>query len=68
MKGQSSILGQLGVDQQVSDTKNKQENRSCTGLGTKEEYCYERSISVLLVLTCCLHCVIFCRVRLSSDN
>lgn len=44
MKGQSSILemylGELGVDQQVSDIKNKWDNGSWTGLSPKEEYCY----------------------------
>lgn len=44
MKGQGSILemdlGQLGVDQQVSDTENNWDDECCTGLSAKEEYCY----------------------------
>ena len=38
------------LDQQVSDTKNKRDNGSCTGLNTNEEYFYQRWIPVLLVL------------------
>lgn len=40
------------LDQQVSDTKNKRDDRSCTRLNTNEEYFYQRWIPVLLVLLC----------------
>lgn len=40
------------LDQQVSHTKNKQNNGSCTGLNSNEEYFYPRWIPVSLVLLC----------------